>query len=104
MRDNPVATFYATGMKRTATNRFRQPTVDEQEILVHLVVEPVSPEDVDRFDQLLAQHHYLKDAQLVGEHLRYAATYRGQWLALAACRFWSTTLGCWFCRTASAPI
>jgi hypothetical protein len=71
-------------MKRTATNRFRQPTVDEQEILVHLVVEPVSPEDVDRFDQLLAQHHYLKDAQLVGEHLRYAATYRGQWLALAA--------------------
>src|SRR5712691_11196531 len=71
-------------MKRTATNRFRRPTVDEQEILVHLVVEPVSPEDVDRFDQLLARHHYLKDAQLVGEHLRYAATYRGQWLALAA--------------------
>ncbi len=48
------------------------------------MVEPVSPEDVDRFDQLLARHHYLKDAQLVGEHLRYAATYRGQWLALAA--------------------
>jgi len=84
LRDNPVATFYAAGMKRTATNRFRRPTVDEQEILVHLVVEPVSPEDVDRFDQLLARHHYLKDAQLVGEHLRYAATYRGQWLALAA--------------------
>jgi hypothetical protein len=39
---------------------------------------------VDRFDQLLAQHHYLKDARLVGEHLRYVATYRGQWLALAA--------------------
>jgi Druantia protein DruA len=72
------------GMKGTAAARFRQPTVDEQEILIHLVVAPVLPNEVDRFDQLLAQHHYLKDARLVGEHLRYVATYRGQWLALAA--------------------
>src|SRR6185369_11359787 len=71
-------------MKPTAAARFRQPTIDEQEILVHLMVEPVPPGEVDRFDQLLAQHHYLKDALLVGEHLRYVATYRGQWLALAA--------------------
>jgi predicted transposase YbfD/YdcC len=71
-------------MKRTAAARFRQPTVDEQEILIHLVVAPISPDEVDRFDQLLTQHHYLKEAQLVGEHLRYVATYRGQWLALAA--------------------
>jgi hypothetical protein len=72
------------GMKPTPTARFRQPTADEQEVLVHLVVGPVPPDGVDRFDQLLAQHHYLKDARLVGEHLRYVATYRGQWLALAA--------------------
>lgn len=72
------------GMKPTAKARFRLPTPDEQEILIHLVVEPVRPEDVHRFDQLLVQHHYLKEAQLVGEHLRYVATYRGQWLALAA--------------------
>ena len=51
---------------------------------MHLVVSPISPDEVDRFDQLLTQHHYLKEAQLVGEHLRYVATYRGQWLALAA--------------------
>lgn len=72
------------GMKRTATARFRQPTPDEQEILIHLLVHPIPPAEVDRFDQLLAQHHYLKEARLVGEHLRYVATYRGQWLALAA--------------------
>lgn len=84
MRDNPAARFYSAGMKRTAAARFRQPTVDEQEILIHLVVAPISPDEVDRFDQLLTQHHYLKEAQLVGEHLRYVATYRGQWLALAA--------------------
>lgn len=71
-------------MKRTATSRFRQPTANEQEVLVHLVVAPIRPDEVDRFDQLLTQHHYLKEAQLVGEHLRYVATYRGQWLALAA--------------------
>ncbi|HTE95594.1 MAG TPA: ISAs1 family transposase [Bradyrhizobium sp.] len=84
LRDNPAATFYAAGMKPTATARFRQPTVDEQEILIHLVVAPIPADEVDRFDRLLAEHHYLKDARLVGEHLRYVASYRGQWLALAA--------------------
>jgi len=71
-------------MKRTATSRFRYPTAAEQEVLVHLRVEPVPPDQLERFDQLLVQHHYLKEARLVGEHLRYVATYRGQWLALAA--------------------
>ena len=84
LRDNPAATFYAAGMKPTATARFRQPTLDEQEILIHLVVAPIPADEVDRFDRLLAEHHYLKDARLVGEHLRYVASYRGQWLALAA--------------------
>src|SRR4051812_19601117 len=64
--------------------RFRQPGPEEQEILVHMVVRPVRPEEVPRFDQLLTEHHYLKSAQLVGEHLRYVAEYRGQWLALAS--------------------
>ena len=71
------------GMNKKSAS-FRQPTPDEQEILIHLLVELVPPDQVGRFDQLLAQHHYLKDGQLVGEHLRYVATYRGQWLALAA--------------------
>lgn len=70
-------------MKQKKTVRFRQPTPDEQEILIHLAVEPVGPEQVERFDQLLVEHHYLKNAQVVGEHLRSGATYRGQWLALA---------------------
>src|SRR5437016_8449420 len=84
LRDNPAAIFYAAGMKPTATARFRRPTVDEQEILIHLVVAPIPADEVDRFDRLLAEHHYLKDARLVGEHLRYVASYRGQWVALAA--------------------
>lgn len=71
-------------MKPSATRRFRQPSATEQEILVHLSVELVPQDEVERFDQLLSQYHYLKDAHLVGEHLRYVATYRGQWLGLAA--------------------
>ena len=70
-------------MKEKKLARFRQPTPAEQEILIHLVVEPVPPDQVERFDQEITQHHYLKNAQVVGEHLRYVATYQGQWLALA---------------------
>src|SRR2546427_4600688 len=63
--------------------RFRQPTADEQEVLIHLVVRPVPVEQTEEFDQLITKHHYLKSAQLVGEHLRYVAEYRGQWMALS---------------------
>lgn len=71
-------------MKPKNSARFRPPTPDEQAVLIDLEVRPVRPEEVPRFDQLLTEHHYLKSAQLVGEHLRYVAIYRDQWLALAA--------------------
>lgn len=71
-------------MKPNKSARFRSPTADEQQVLVHLEVRLLMPDEVPRFDRLLREHHYLKSAQLVGEHLRYVATYRGQWLALAA--------------------
>ena len=62
----------------------RQPTADEQHILEQLTVQPIAPHETERFDQLIVQHHYLQRSELVGEHLRYVATYQGQWLALAA--------------------
>jgi len=65
-------------------SRYRQPTADEQYVLDHLTVRLIRPHEVGRFDRLLVEHHYLRSAALVGEHLRYVATYRGQWLALAA--------------------
>ena len=57
-------------MKPTKSTRFRQPTPDEQEILIHLSARAVQPDEVERFDQLMAEHHYLKSGRLVGEHLR----------------------------------
>jgi predicted transposase YbfD/YdcC len=70
-------------MKKKKLARFRLPTLTEQEILIGLVVEPVPPNQVERFDELITEHHYLKNARVVGEHLRYVARYQGQWLALA---------------------
>jgi hypothetical protein len=57
---------------------------DEQALLEGLQVRPLtSLQDRTRCDRLIAEHHYLKDATLVGEQLRYGATYKGRWLALA---------------------
>jgi hypothetical protein len=75
--------FYAG---RTMKNKmgYRRPSEDEQHVLEHLTVRPVQPHEQEHFDLLIIQHHYLKSANLVGEHLRYVATDKGQWLALAA--------------------
>ena len=45
---------------------------------------PHPPRRTRPLRQLLIEHHYLKSATLVGEHLRYVATHRGRWLALRA--------------------
>jgi len=36
-----------------------------------------SPEDIARCNEAIVQHHYLHDATLVGEHMRYAFVYKG---------------------------
>ena len=64
--------------------RPRRPAPDEQHVLEHLTFRPIALHEAERFDQLIVQHHYLQRSELVGEHLRYVATYQGQWLALAA--------------------
>jgi hypothetical protein len=45
----------------------------------HLVV---APEPIELWNRLVCEHHYLKNAHLVGEQLRYVLTYQGQWVAL----------------------
>jgi predicted transposase YbfD/YdcC len=64
--------------------RFRRPTAEEQTVLAGMTVRLLErPEDRQRCDQFLTEHHYLKNAHLVGEQLRYAVIWRGQWLAVA---------------------
>jgi hypothetical protein len=65
--------------------RFRRPTTDEQTVLREMQVRLlVAPKDICRCDQILIEEHYLHSAQLVGEQLRYAVIWKGQWLAVAA--------------------
>ena len=57
-----------------AKSRRPKLSASEQEVLDHLQVRLVtSPKDKARCDKLIVEHHYLKDATLVGEQLRYTA-------------------------------
>jgi hypothetical protein len=63
-------------------------TADEQQVLDHgYVVLLTSRDEAARCDATIVEHHYLHDATLVGEQLRYAFVYKGRWLALAT---WSS--------------
>jgi hypothetical protein len=61
----------------------RLPGIEEQRVLdeleIHLLLEP---DPQERWNQLVIDQHYLHNATLVGEQLRYAVSYQGQWLAL----------------------
>jgi hypothetical protein len=50
-----------------------------EEVVVRLVV---GAAEARRHDELIAQPHYLHNANAVGEVLRYVAEYRGQWVAV----------------------
>jgi len=60
----------------------RLPKAQEQHVLAHLVVRPVTEVERPRWKAEVTAHHYLKNATLVGEHLCYVAEYQGTWLAL----------------------
>ncbi len=69
-------------------NKRRDRSPDEQHVLEHGHLRLLtSAQEIARCDQPIVEHHYLHDVTLVGEHLRYAFVYRGQWLAVAT---WSS--------------
>jgi hypothetical protein len=54
----------------------------EQAVLDQVQVRLITPEEQSRWDDLITTRHYLKNATLVGEQLRYVVEHDGQWLAL----------------------
>jgi hypothetical protein len=59
-------------------------TDGEQHVLEHAQVRLLTTrKDISQCDQLIVEHHYLHDATLVGEQLRYAITCKGRWLGVA---------------------
>ena len=61
----------------------RLPGVEEQAVLdglqIELIMEPAAQK---RWNRTVKEQHYLRSAKMVGEQLRYAVSYRGQWVAL----------------------
>jgi hypothetical protein len=67
------------GMKQ----KFRLPSGKEQELLSHVEVRPVRPDEEARCERLLARHHYLGSAHPVGERMYFVAVSpHGGWLAI----------------------
>jgi hypothetical protein len=61
----------------------RLPDCDQQALLDQVQVRLVERAELERFKQLLDEHHYLGSLKAVGQRLHYVATdARGQWLAL----------------------
>ena len=54
----------------------------EAAVLDQIIVRLVLPHEQARWNQLVGEHHYLENANLVGERLCYVVEYQGQWLAL----------------------
>ena len=54
----------------------------EQRLLNGVTVRLLADSERERFDELLAREHYLKNPMVVGRVLRYVAEYQGQWVAL----------------------
>jgi len=57
-------------------------TEEQQALLDGVQVRLIESGEREPFDQLMIQEHYLGNAQLVGEQLRYVVEYQGQWVAL----------------------
>jgi hypothetical protein len=61
----------------------RLPATEEQRVLdesqIHLLLDR---DQQEQWNELVIQQHYLHTATLVGERLRYAVSFQGQWLAL----------------------
>ena len=71
------------GFDRGMTTPLLLPKHEVPAILDALEVHWVAaPEQIQSWNRVVAEHHYLKNAHLVGEQLRYAVTYQGQWVAL----------------------
>lgn len=55
---------------------------DEKQVFQGMDVRLLRPDEQIRWNQLMAEEHYLHSAHLVGERLCYVVEYQGQWLAL----------------------
>jgi hypothetical protein len=77
-----TARRFDAGMGKNHPDRIH-PTEEQQTLLRSVRVRLLEAGELARFNELIERHHYLHDATLVGEVLRYVAVdERGEWVAL----------------------
>ena len=54
----------------------------DAEVLARVTIRLIEPGEKTRWDNLICERHYLKNANLVGRQLRYVAELDGQWIGL----------------------
>ena len=65
------------------SEKFRKPHPEEQTVLDSLQVRLLEPHELERYNRLLDEHHYLGSPHPVGERRYYVVTDpQGEWLAL----------------------
>ena len=60
--------------------------------LKDITVRPITEQEINRYNDLMQEHHYLGSLRPIGETLRYIALYQNQWVALIS--FSSAALKC----------
>jgi len=58
------------------------PNLEQQQLLDTVTIRLIRREELERWNQLICEHHYLRDATMVGRSLRYVAEGPGGWVAL----------------------
>lgn len=58
------------------------PNAEQQQLLESVAIRLIKREELERWERLICEHHYLRDARMVGRALRYVAEAQGQWVAL----------------------
>jgi hypothetical protein len=58
------------------------PQLHEPDVLKRVTVRLIRQDEREPFDHTLEQHHWLANARLAGQTLRYVAEFDGQWVAL----------------------
>jgi hypothetical protein len=79
MLNREVLICFALGMQNKQSklsDRAEAAVVDQ------IVVRLIEPHEQGRWNRLVGQHHYLKNAHLVGERMCYVVEHGGRWLAL----------------------
>jgi hypothetical protein len=58
------------------------PNSEQQQLLDSVQIRLIQREELERWNQLICDHHYLHDPTMVGRSLRYVAEAQGRWVAL----------------------